>query len=194
MSLILEALKKLERDKTVPERGFLVVGAAARGGGGRLLAAGVLLVAAAAAGVAAWRLATPGGAPAPALPAGGAVAEAPRDGGDGGRSAPPAVAALPAPVAGPPAIPAPGPRSPEAGSPPEQAGPPAGEPEPVPAREAVAPPYRLQAISRRDGEAVAILNGRLVRVGDSFDGVRVLRIEELEVEIEAGGERIVLRF
>jgi hypothetical protein len=41
---------------------------------------------------------------------------------------------------------------------------------------------------------VAILNDRLVREGDSFDGVRVIRIGELEVELETGSGRVVVGF
>ena len=53
---------------------------------------------------------------------------------------------------------------------------------------------RLNAISQRDGQPVALVNDRLVREGDSFDGVRVLRIGEAEVEVEVRGQRRVLRF
>ncbi|HKZ30869.1 MAG TPA: hypothetical protein VJ648_00775 [Vicinamibacteria bacterium] len=53
---------------------------------------------------------------------------------------------------------------------------------------------RLTAISRRDGRPVALINDRLVFEGDSFEGVRVIRIGEAEVEVEVRGERRVLRF
>jgi hypothetical protein len=53
---------------------------------------------------------------------------------------------------------------------------------------------RLTAISRRDGRPVALINDRLVFEGDSFEGVRILRIGETEVEVEVRGERRVLRF
>jgi hypothetical protein len=53
---------------------------------------------------------------------------------------------------------------------------------------------RLNAISVRDGHPVAILNDRLVREGDSFDGIRVVRIGEAEVEVEVGGVRKILTF
>jgi hypothetical protein len=46
----------------------------------------------------------------------------------------------------------------------------------------------------QDGHPVAVLNDRIVREGDSFEGVRVLRIGETEVEIEVKGERRVIRF
>jgi hypothetical protein len=57
-----------------------------------------------------------------------------------------------------------------------------------------APDLRLNAISQQDGRPVAILNDRLVREGDSFDGIRVLRIGEAEVEVEVGGVRRVIGF
>ncbi|MFI4942881.1 MAG: hypothetical protein ACHP85_06440, partial [Burkholderiales bacterium] len=59
---------------------------------------------------------------------------------------------------------------------------------------AVTDELRLSAISRRDGKPVALINDRLVFEGDSFDGVRVIRIGEAEVEVEVKGQRRVLRF
>jgi hypothetical protein len=53
---------------------------------------------------------------------------------------------------------------------------------------------RLQAIAERDGHPVALINDRLVREGDSFDGVTVVRIGTAEVEVEVRGQRRVLRF
>ena len=50
------------------------------------------------------------------------------------------------------------------------------------------------AITLRDGRPVALVNDRLVFEGDSFDGVRILRIGEAEVEVEVRGQRRVLRF
>jgi len=41
---------------------------------------------------------------------------------------------------------------------------------------------------------VAVLNDQLVREGDTFDGVRVLRIGADEVEIEVAGHRRVVKF
>jgi hypothetical protein len=52
----------------------------------------------------------------------------------------------------------------------------------------------LNAISERDGHAVALINDRLVREGDEFDGVKILRIGEAEVEVERAGRRSVIRF
>jgi hypothetical protein len=62
-------------------------------------------------------------------------------------------------------------------------------PEPTPDSE-----LRLEAVSRRDGQPVAVLSGRLVHEGDAFDNVRVLRIGETEVELEVDGQRRVLSF
>jgi len=53
---------------------------------------------------------------------------------------------------------------------------------------------RLNAITQQDGRPVAVLNDRIVREGDSFDGIRVLRIGESEVEVEVHGERKVVKF
>jgi len=39
-----------------------------------------------------------------------------------------------------------------------------------------------------------VLNDQLVREGDTFDGVRVLRIGADEVEIEVAGHRRVVKF
>ena len=66
----------------------------------------------------------------------------------------------------------------------------AEEPAPTPRPDGL----RLTAISQRDGRPVALINDRLVFEGDSFDGVRVIRIGESEVEVEVRGERRVLRF
>jgi hypothetical protein len=87
---------------------------------------------------------------------------------------------------------------------------PDAERQPAPARESIsvssgvegeaAPPaalpgeLRLNAISRRDGRPVALINDRLVFEGDSFDDVRVIRIDDTEVEVEVKGQRRVLRF
>jgi hypothetical protein len=54
--------------------------------------------------------------------------------------------------------------------------------------------FELQAISAQNGQPVAVLNDRLVREGDSFDGVRVLRIGADEVEIEVAGRRRIVKF
>jgi hypothetical protein len=205
LSLIFEALKKLDREKQAPERGFLVVGASGWGAGRR---AHVVPIAAAlgAAGLAGFLFAqwaqrpkveTASGAgtpsashPAPAATAASAsVAPA---------SVPPPTAppatylapSLPAVrVAAPPAPPssvAPRAEPRTAGPPPTQA---AAEP---PA--AVAPTFTLQAVTERDGQPVAIVNGQLVRVGDTVEGAEVVRINSQEVELRKDGRRIVVSF
>jgi len=64
----------------------------------------------------------------------------------------------------------------------------------VPDRAAASPVIQLHAISEQDGVPIAVINERVVRVGDTFDGIRVLRIGAAEVEVEAGGARRILRF
>ena len=88
---------------------------------------------------------------------------------------PPATAAAvpPPPMAAPRARPAASPRSPVAGS----------------TRSLV-----LNAISEQGGVPVAVVNDRVVREGDFFDGIRVLRIGAAEVEVEVDGGRRILRF
>jgi hypothetical protein len=176
VSLILEALKKLEREKGVPERGFLVLAHLpwARSGkvGARLAGLTALALALAAAGFLLWRSrAAPPRVVAPA-PTPTLAALPPRE----GVVAPPSpTVALPAPAAtAPPATPAPD--------------------LPVPSPPGAASEFRLNAITVQDGHPVAVLNDRIVREGDSFEGVRVLRIGETEVEIEVKGERRVIRF
>jgi hypothetical protein len=64
----------------------------------------------------------------------------------------------------------------------------------VPAGPSPAGTLRLNAISQREGRPVALINERLVFEGDSFDGIKILRIGEAEVEVEIRGQRRVLRF
>jgi len=193
VSLILEALKKLDREKQAPDRGLLVVGPASwpssRGGrataavsavvGGVLAAAGVAAVLwlygsarppAAAARPVPAAVPAPAGAPVPALPT----------------SAPPTVATERTPPVerAPAATPARG------GAPATVAPAPVKAPKASPASDS----FQLQAISARDGQPVAVLNDRLVREGDMFDGVRVVRIGAEEVEIEVAGRRRIVKF
>ena len=53
---------------------------------------------------------------------------------------------------------------------------------------------QLMVISEREGQPVAIISDHLVREGDSFDGVNVLRIGATEVEVDDHGQRRVLHF
>jgi hypothetical protein len=215
MSLILEALKKLEREKEAGDRGLVVLShlpwVGAKTGRGGLLAATVaslILVVLVAAGI--WRWRGAGATPA---------AHDPRAGN-------PSTTVLAVPSA-PSVDPATDASLPNPGSPvtPRPAGtdtrtvairpelPASRLPLPVPAPRAVpdapvvtagatdsgaTPPkpgeVHLNAISVRDGHPVAILNDRLVREGDSFDGIRVVRIGEAEVEVEVGGVRKILTF
>jgi hypothetical protein len=195
VSLILEALKKLERDKQAPDRGFLVVAHVPWAGKaqGRKLWLGLLgALLVLAAGVAYWRLRSGAPATAPAVVvAPEATLAAPSM---APRALPSSAAALPAvslaaPVRSPapsgPAIP--GPSTPSI----------VPRDEPLPS--ATTSPrseeeLRLNAISQQEGRWVAVLNDRLVREGDEFDGIRVVRIGETEVEVEIAGRRSVVRF
>jgi hypothetical protein len=208
VSLILEALKKLEREKEGGgERGFVVLSHLPWSGrrSGRVgvvwAAFGVLVVGALAG--AGWGLrhgrsgsppsvavSTPRTPAASLLPATAATAPtpapplptpevrsrpAPARPAEAPDVAPVAIGAAPlvAPVATPPEPPVTMPHEETSGAPHE---------------------LRLNAISVKDGHPIAILNDRLVREGDSFDGIRVLRIGEAEVEVEVAGERRTLRF
>jgi hypothetical protein len=186
VSLILEALRKLERDKDAPERGFVVMTHVpwARGGGpSRLAGIGALALAVAigALTVALWR----GRGSKPSGPEAKAVTtERP--------SVSPAVAS---PASPPPfearalAIESVRRSAPTAAKPSPAVA--SATPRPTPSSSAE---LKLNAISRQDGKPVAILNDRLVREGDVFDGIRVLRIGETEVEVEVRGLRRVLTF
>ncbi len=206
MSLILEALKKLEREKETGARGFVVLShlpwAGARSGGrtmARSVVAIVITLVALTAGLTAvWRWRSAVGAPTlstTAPPLSPTAAPAASDPGmtiPSGRVAPPG-RLDPRPVAVPPLVP---PAS--LLTPPKPTN---TEPDPLATAAAGQGPtvgkvveLRLNAISVKDGHPVAILNDRLVREGDMFDGIRVLRIGDAEVEVEVAGERRTLRF
>ena len=195
MSLILDALKKLEREKDAREPGVLVVGSVPWGerrGSRRPFAfASLTLVALVSAAWLWWHR--------PPHPTAAAPASAPT-------STP-----TPSPVvaASPSALPTPVMReaSSSATAPPARrlAVPTLDGTEGSYAPTAVAPvatrgtreapdDLRLNAIAQRDGRPVALVNERLVFEGDSFDGVRIIRIGEAEVEVEVRGQRRVLRF
>jgi len=203
VSLILDALKKLERDKDAREPNVLVVGSVPWGARARsrlplvaaLVAAGLVAVVA----FALWprdRGIRPAAAPpSPAVPS-PVPAAAP-----GAPGVPPRT--IPAPE--PPTVPAPEPRRPSLPSAESRAiddrAPEATEatdeaPATDSARRGASPgdELRLTAISQRDGRPVALINDRLVFEGDGFDGVKVLRIGDTEVEVEVRGKRRVLRF
>ncbi len=186
MSLVLEALKKLDREKGRDERGFVVMAAApwptraAR----RWPAWAALGMATAAAVAAVLALRT---TPAPAaLPTPPAAVVTPRP---AASVAATGVATVAPPVA------APGRRETRQDAADTKA--PlvklAAAPSPLAPRPAN-PELRLQAISERDGQPIAIINDHLVRVGDEVDGIRVLAIRGAEVDVEVRGRRTTLRF
>ena len=199
MSLILEALRKLERDKDTPERGFLVTAHlpwAQAHKHSRLVGLAVLALALAVAALAAalWRgRGTPAGATVVASPSPSSPAAAPAiQSGSPATAATPAVVAPPLPRPGPPATS--GKLRSDRAERPESSAPAATSTPPAPRGGAAGPELRLNAISRQDDRPVAILNDRLVREGDLFDGIRVIRIGETEVEVEVQGQRRVIRF
>jgi len=188
MSLILEALKKLDREKQTPERGVVVLGATAwaarREGRGRMLVwllIDLALVGLGAAGAVWW---LSGSRPPSANPAPVAVASAATT------STPPAATLAAAPYVSAPAH-APAPAGPAVVRTPR-----AHPTSPPRATPAAASAFVLQAITEQDGIPVALINERVLRVGEGFDGMRVLRISptEVEIQVEATGARQVLAF
>jgi hypothetical protein len=223
VSLILEALKKLDREKQAPDRGVVVVGPsawpspregpfAARGAG---LVLGALLLGAAAGAF--WILRGPGPAEPPGRPS---VAAAPAQQAQAAPDAQPAFPApppvkadasrpdfqpaparaagvrpkaRPAPTEGAEAAPAASGEGAESTPPEVPAVAEAPPSQPAPRRSGAAD-FQLQAISAQNGQPVAMLNDRLVREGDTFDNVRVVRIGTDEVEIEVAGRRRIVKF
>lgn len=198
MSLIFEALKKLEREKDAPDRGVVVVGPGAWGererpSRARVAAAlGLVLLGL---GLGAFALRARTGTPPPPVPRADAAPQAPV----AGKISLEAPIPVEAPVVGRSAAEAP-PPPPRLVVPTARPAPAAAEPEttaltpppdPVVPRE---PEFRLNAISTREGRPVALLNDRLVREGDVIEGVRVLHIGDDYVEIEVKGERRTIRF
>lgn len=195
MSLIFEALKKLEREKQAPERGILVVGPTQWAGGGArvrlwVVVAGALALLGLGVAIGAVLRRPPEAAPASPAQALAVVPVAP----------PSAPLAAPAPPAkldlGPPAAaqaPVQAAAKPRLGA----SAPPATVETPKPASAGPhGPVLTLQAVTEQDGVPVALINDRLMRVGDAFEGVKVLSIGAgaVEVEIEATGERRTLTF
>jgi len=200
VSLILEALKKLEREKKSPERGFLVTTRAAWPSAGArpvasMLAALALLGTGA---LGAWLVLDGSGrgpdasrrpVQAPAAPPSTTLRA---------RLAEPA--ALPSTLLPPPASrPATAPVVPPASTWPSAAPRPRVASRPlataVASPEPAGPPeLRLEAVSQRDGQPIAVVSGHLVHEGDTFDNVHIVRIGAAEVEIEVDGQRLVLSF
>jgi len=198
VSLILEALRKLERDKDTPERGFLVTAHlpwAQAHKHSRLVGLAVLALALAVAALAAalWRgRGTPAGARAVASPSPSSPTAPALSGGSPATLATPSFVAPPLPRPSPPATS--GKLRSDRAERPVSSAPAAASTPPAPRGGADGPELRLNAISRQDDRPVAILNDRLVREGDVFDGIRVIRIGETEVEVEVRGQRRVIRF
>lgn len=212
MSLILEALRKLEREKQSPDAGLIVVGHTPWTGGapGRsravlaLLAVGLV---GGGIGLGAWLTRTRTVAtahpstPSNAVPSPPLAAVPPPT-----TLAPAVVAATPSPSPfvrsspSPASVPTALPRPEAALTPPVPAPRQADAEQEEAVREvAVATPpprgeLKLQAISQRDGRPIAVINERLVREGESFDGVLVVRIGKAEVEVEVSGRRRTLTF
>jgi hypothetical protein len=195
MSLILEALRKLDREKQVPERGFLVMAPAAWPSQDRS-ARRPLWWALAAAAVAVLAVAWLGRAPknpsavqppaAAVLPP-PALLQAP--------VAPPSV--RPVAVIVPSAVPSAVPAAPSAVAPAPSAVPPSSAPAAMATPAAAAasePALTLQAISERDGRPLAMINDRMLREGDQIDGARIVKIGDTFVEVEYQGRRMALRF
>ena len=217
MSLILEALKKLERDRHTQERGFLVLAAPAEGVAARSWTWPAAIAAAAALGGAVLTAAllrqSPAAPSASAVPATVPPAVVPLPAAATGE-AQPSRSGSPARVAWPPVKTAVSPR-PTAERRQEQPRTTAAAPEAVegaeaevfaedparpeqvaadvPATESTAT-LRLEAISQRDGEPVAVINGQVVRAGDRVGESTILRIGVAEVEVDSAGIRRVLRF
>jgi hypothetical protein len=196
VSLILEALKKLEREKQQPDRGFLVMAQVPWAGEGRrgkaLLGLGLLVAVVVAAGaVLVLRRGDETKPPAPVESAPAAPSPPPSSPAAplGPAGTAPAIAVPPRFVP-PPARPA-FPPSPRAAAPRTVPASPAAA---QPAAAAPAAALRLEAVSEQDGVAVAVINGQLVRAGDHIGEAVVVRIGVDEVEVEVEGRRSVLRF
>jgi len=192
VSLILDALKKLEREKDSGEPGVVIVKSVPWGETTRTrrwLILGITVLAGIVLAGVATRVLTRTPKPPPARPGTattrpGPIAPAAVPSTSSSSTAPPTGALAPPPDRRL-ALPAPAPA--------ETAAPAPARTPPSPAARR-ADDLRLNAISQREGRPVALINDHLVFEGDSFDGVRILRIGETEVEVEVEGRRHVLRF
>ena len=216
MSFILDALKKLEREKQTREPDVVMVGPVPWGGADRnrarrALVVSVVALAMIAGGTVWWLASGSGSSPAPASgTAGGGAASAPPRSSPGTASRAAAETQEPSPTITPSA---PAPRrldlpvaetmasgvqeltDPEGSSRATTGTPVIAEDESTAvSTEHQETEFHLSAISKRDGEPIALLNDRLVREGDAFDGVRILRIGTTEIEIEVDGERRTIGF
>jgi hypothetical protein len=190
VSLILEALRKLDRERQVPERGFLVMAPAAWPSQDRTRRRWAWLVLAAMAlgiGALLWtpdaprrrtgQVTQPLDAPATPAPTPLARSAAPLGAGAASLApsqAPMAVARVvsttlvPPPGAAPLAAPT--------------------------AAAAKTPEFVLQAITERDGRPLALISDRMLREGDEIDGARIVKIGDTFVEIDYRGRRTALHF
>jgi hypothetical protein len=201
----LEALKKLERDKQAPDRGFLVVAHVpwATGATGRSWWLGLTALLGIAGVVIAFlvlrgREARP--APATAAPTVNSpdARVTPHSTLGAAPSPPRATPRAAAPLPRPDDVPASNDVPPTDDLPAPNAVPPTDAVPPGPSRPSPSPSgeveLRLNAITQQEGRPVAVLNDRVVREGDIFDGIHVIRIGEAEVEVEVNGKRRIVRF
>ncbi len=202
MSVIFDALNKLDREKRAPKTGMLIVGAGSiveRRGGVSAPLLGVSSVALVLLGAAAWwwtrDVVEPVPAPAAAVTHPPATAH-PATGTRSARTpAGPTVMADDLAVVPVATLPATAARGTEgADLDPDPAPPPGDDPEPAQPTEPAQ--LRLEAITMRDDGPVAIVSGRIVREGDVFDGIAVVRIGATEIEllIQAEARTLVFRF
>lgn len=220
MSLILEALRKLEREKQAAERpGFVVLPAASWGEGrsraGLLFGLVLLCAVFGALGIGLYmgaartaRVRERVAQPTPATPR-AAIDPLPPPSSAPPATPGPATAARPTlpvppdveqPVTAAPAVVAPSapavlPTTSLLAEPELVADAPEGEPLATPAAaRPAAPALVLTAIGARDGRAVAVIDDRLVHEGDEYDGWRVITIGSDSVLVLYKGERRTLRF
>jgi hypothetical protein len=183
MSLILEALRKLDRERAEP-RGFLVVAGESEHRGRRGLWGLAALVAVVLLGVGVYLY----GLRARPSPSGTAAAPA-----EAPRAAAPSPSSAPLPVPPPVQKAAQAPRVAPLDRPVPLV-PPALPKSPEPSPSASPATFVLEAISTQNGEPVAVVNGRLVREGDTVDGARIVKIRSDSVELVYRGSVQVLPF
>ncbi len=63
----------------------------------------------------------------------------------------------------------------------------------TPKPRAVLPTFRLEAISYRDGNSIALINDRILKKGDTISGYRVMDIASDRVVLSDSKNRIVLK-
>ena len=55
------------------------------------------------------------------------------------------------------------------------------------------PPFKLKGVIMGGGNSVAIINGKLLRLGERIDGYQLVRIEEKEVFLRSGNRTVKLK-